>query len=304
MKKAFTLIELLVVIAIIAILAAILFPVFAQAREKARAISCLSNEKQMGTAFLMYAQDYDETFPQWNQSSWITDTDCNPNPNTGYLETPSDIWDAKLIPYVKNGNPDVKLRDKMDFSGVWHCPDGENGNKFRTYGTSYGFAFNLDDPDPNSKTNYCIREHMGLKIAEVDAPAKFIMVGETGADPTADLESPNANNGNGGLMNRPINFEGYAIFYGLPYGSAKDRERPYRHSGGANYVFNDGHAKWLKAEIAFPHPAPPTAPSAASVADKGAAYCATANFHLPSAAERTVYRQKAIDRGVDCTLSN
>jgi len=60
-KRGFTLIELLVVIAIIAILAAILFPVFAQAREKARAISCLSNCKQMGTAVLMYAQDYDES---------------------------------------------------------------------------------------------------------------------------------------------------------------------------------------------------------------------------------------------------
>src|ERR1051326_3061647 len=63
-NHAFTLIELLVVIAIIAILAAILFPVFAQAREKARQTSCLSNEKQMATATLMYVQDYDETFPQ------------------------------------------------------------------------------------------------------------------------------------------------------------------------------------------------------------------------------------------------
>src|SRR5438094_5368905 len=68
-KSAFTLIELLVVIAIIAILAAILFPVFAQAREKARAITCVSNARQMGTAAVMYAQDYDENYPgmwQWS----------------------------------------------------------------------------------------------------------------------------------------------------------------------------------------------------------------------------------------------
>ena len=62
-KKGFTLIELLVVIAIIAILAAILFPVFAQAREKARQTSCLSNMKQLGTATQLYMDDYDETFP-------------------------------------------------------------------------------------------------------------------------------------------------------------------------------------------------------------------------------------------------
>src|SRR5262249_13352058 len=65
-RRGFTLIELLVVIAIIAILAAILFPVFAQVREKARQSSCLSNQKQVALGVLMYAQDYDETFPQYD----------------------------------------------------------------------------------------------------------------------------------------------------------------------------------------------------------------------------------------------
>jgi len=91
-KNGFTLIELLVVIAIIAILAAILFHVFAQAREKARAISCVSNMKQLGTAVAMYVQDYDETFPMG--------TDCNWNYN----------WPFTTQPYVKSYD-------------VFRCPD-------------------------------------------------------------------------------------------------------------------------------------------------------------------------------------
>ncbi len=78
MRRGFTLIELLVVIAIIAILAAILFPVFAQAREKARTIVCTSNMKQMGLAFMMYCQDWDETYP------------------------PAHYWKSRLDPYMKN----------------------------------------------------------------------------------------------------------------------------------------------------------------------------------------------------------
>ena len=87
MKRGFTLIELLVVIAIIAILAAILFPVFARAREKARQASCTSNQKQIALGILMYAQDYDEAFPGFYQIARGTDW-------------PLLLWIDLVMPYV------------------------------------------------------------------------------------------------------------------------------------------------------------------------------------------------------------
>ncbi len=102
--NGFTLIELLVVIAIIAILAAILFPVFAQARESARKISCLSNIKQIGLANNMYLQDYDETFIM----SW----------------QPSGPWVYSLDPYIKSS---LDLTNWANTKGIWHCPSDGAG---------------------------------------------------------------------------------------------------------------------------------------------------------------------------------
>jgi len=97
-RKGFTLIELLVVIAIIAILAAILFPVFAKAREKARQITCASNLKQLGLGIAMYIQDYDENLPGGNDNNTTTPTaDVNG-------------WAAQIMPYLKS-------------NGILHCPD-------------------------------------------------------------------------------------------------------------------------------------------------------------------------------------
>ncbi len=121
MTRAFTLIELLVVIAIIAILAAILFPVFAKAREKARQASCTSNLKQIGLAQMMYAQDYDESLPN-------------------HTEVAGQDWPLMIVPYVKNGQifrcPSApfyghQLVDGSDLSYGYNC--GHIGNRSLAY---------------------------------------------------------------------------------------------------------------------------------------------------------------------------
>jgi prepilin-type N-terminal cleavage/methylation domain-containing protein/prepilin-type processing-associated H-X9-DG protein len=123
-RSGFTLIELLVVIAIIAILAAILFPVFAQAREKARTTSCLSNCKQIGTAVQMYAQDYDENLPY----SGVYGAN-HPLYKQGYLWG---FWAVLLDPYIKSRN-------------LWVCPSGKKtgeaivGPKTDQFVVNYGY---------------------------------------------------------------------------------------------------------------------------------------------------------------------
>jgi len=113
-KRAFTLIELLVVIAIISIIAAILFPVFAQAREKARQITCTSNEKQLSLGVLMYAQDNDETLPP--------------------VATPGNmmLWNDMINPYVKNTRVRV-------------CPSDPAANAVNSYGLNELAFVDLDD---------------------------------------------------------------------------------------------------------------------------------------------------------------
>jgi prepilin-type N-terminal cleavage/methylation domain-containing protein len=180
-RKAFTLIELLVVIAIIAILAAILFPVFAQARERGRAISCLSNTKQIGLGLMMYVQDYDETYP----AAQVQIPPINGGASRNFP------IDAQLAPYIKN-------------NGVWACPsdggpntatsslmwDGQydttkNGGKYSRRSFSYVIQINTREAgnklDPNTGLAQRTPTPLGYSVASVDAPADTVALTEVWA---------------------------------------------------------------------------------------------------------------------------
>ncbi len=128
-RRGFTLIELLVVIAIIAILAAILFPVFSQARAKARQTACMSNLKQLGLGFEMYSQDYDGLLPIWGYGDT---SDPDNGPSDGFYS-----WDTVLQPYLKNQQ-------------ILRCPDNPYDRDARGYAmTRYtGDAYGVDFPIP------------------------------------------------------------------------------------------------------------------------------------------------------------
>jgi prepilin-type N-terminal cleavage/methylation domain-containing protein len=145
-RRGFTLIELLVVIAIIAILAAILFPVFAHAREKARAATCLSNCKQIGLSMAMYLQDYDSTFP-------IQKRDAMKSMAVGGKEP---TFYDELLPYCKNG-------------GIWICPSGKADTGQRLAPPAMGYHMNGN-----------LITAMGLPEAAVAAPASCLLMREFG----------------------------------------------------------------------------------------------------------------------------
>jgi prepilin-type N-terminal cleavage/methylation domain-containing protein/prepilin-type processing-associated H-X9-DG protein len=172
-SSAFTLIELLVVIAIIAILAAILFPVFAQAREKARQTSCLSNLKQYSLATLMYVQDYDEAFPY---SAYLNNT-CNPaNP----FSVATFYW--AVVPYVKNDqitrcpSEDQAMNTQLLVGAP--CP---NTPPFTSYTVNHALFANGFIPNQAS-----------FRLVSVNRPAETIMTydGNTavGAQPNQQLQ--------------------------------------------------------------------------------------------------------------------
>jgi prepilin-type N-terminal cleavage/methylation domain-containing protein/prepilin-type processing-associated H-X9-DG protein len=244
LKRGFTLIELLVVIAIIAILAAILFPVFAQARESARTTSCLSNMKQIGLALRMYNQDYDEKFPNIRLYGGPTSATacCN------LCQT----WKNVVQPYIKN-------------KGVFGCPSNKSvtfkpGNKATLTPNGQGEGW-LYEPDSIMPISYAMNSTIQtwvpaswtdvtswvdmspLSDAKLTRPANTIAVGEVVWDDSdihagwVGLSTPNGVGGGGcdGGDNDPNQqtpgIMGHRGTY--PHGPAKV----------ANFTYWDGHAK-------------------------------------------------------------
>jgi prepilin-type N-terminal cleavage/methylation domain-containing protein/prepilin-type processing-associated H-X9-DG protein len=151
-KSAFTLIELLVVIAIIAILASILFPVFARARENARRSSCLSNTKQLGLGVMQYTQDYDEKLP----GSW----------NNAVPEDESLWWGNKIQPYIKS-------------SQLFFCPSDSkhtSSSPLNRWNTSYGWNYAFLDADIGTYAKG------GIALSAVYIPAETVMIADSNND--------------------------------------------------------------------------------------------------------------------------
>ncbi len=211
--KGFTLIELLVVIAIIAILAAILFPVFAQAREKARQSSCLSNMKQIGTAIQLYVDDYDETFlaGSWSARESINDS-------IGVTHTvPYKLW-----PYVKN-------------AGLFCCPSCPGRADVVKLG-NYGY------PSSSYAANGAVLSANGsaVTMATIARPSELLFLQEHNT--SGDI-SP----AKGYIFMNPYrdwqsNYTKVTCVGVLP---TWDGQNP--HNGGMNVTYVDGHAKYAKA---------------------------------------------------------
>jgi len=236
--KAFTLIELLVVIAIIAILAAILFPVFAQAREKARQTACLSNMKQIGIGMAMYTQDFDECFPGGYNSY---------GNGSG--------WAGQVYPYVKS-------------NAVFLCPDDVTPGDV----CSYGYNSNMMYLPGGTAPGY----PMGVQLSQLNAPSKtvalFEVVGNNSAGYTSVTQDKWCGLGCTGNSYSPAGTAWYSGPGGFSSGGlayATGYLRNYyvefqptaeaytsdfvptsgRHQNGGVYLLADCHAKFLTGTL-------------------------------------------------------
>lgn len=161
-RRAFTLIELLVVIAILAILAGMLFPVFARAREKARQASCLNNQRQLAQAILMYSGDYDEQLPRYSHGFGYRGV-------TGYLGADGPRWADMILPYTRN----VQILDCPSRGSHIKVFPGGLYLDVTTY--SYGYTTPTNNIRPDAAFGVA-----GRALAELTSPAETIMLADTG----------------------------------------------------------------------------------------------------------------------------
>ncbi|HZO90013.1 MAG TPA: prepilin-type N-terminal cleavage/methylation domain-containing protein [Chthonomonadaceae bacterium] len=214
-RRGFTLIELLVVIAIIAILAAILFPVFAQAREKARGIACLSNMRQLGIAFQMYFQDDDYAS--------IRDTDWS-------FDHYPYCWNGWLQPYVKNEQIFKCPSHGLPAAGSWESQPYDPNLEYRdkSYGISvYGAVVSI----PLQRDGEPIQPWM---VDSLKYPAERILLYEVVSN-LGDGWGDNA----------------WWVYNG-PYddpNSVETRRLAFRHTNGMNTLLFDGHAKFYNKDF-------------------------------------------------------
>ena len=223
-QQGFTLIELLVVIAIISILASILMPAFAQAREKARQTACLSNTKQLTTAFLMYTEDWDEAFPGASgnvDANYQVIPPCNTT-RTGDWVLPQLIVDDNQYGHTANCGragqpvPNGALYSYVKNMRVYVCPSDAYGDQ-KTL--SYAMNTNLSYSS----------------LAALQEPTNTILLVDEG--PTLDDGAFVVPDGT--IPNPPVKNQ-IGIFV---------QERPsVVHNGGANFAYSDGHSKWHRPE--------------------------------------------------------
>ncbi len=207
MKRGFTLIELLVVIAIIAILAAILFPVFAQARAKARQAACISNMKQFGLAMLMYVQDYDEMFPyrSWGHRYWLFLINSYVAGKPANFDKPAgNIFVCPNDPILHYISRSASRDITPEPARSWGLTLGADGRY--AYWASYSINEHITDEWP--------------ALAAWESPATSFLFLE-GND--SDIE--------GDEISDPD----------------RCTEFRFSHNNGANFCFVDGHVKWFRA---------------------------------------------------------
>lgn len=214
-QSAFTLVELLVVVAIIAILAAILFPVFGRARENARKSSCLSNLKQIGLAFLQYTQDYDEAYPL---SSYPSDNIS---------------WTAGAAPYMKSTQI---FRCSSDTSATWNAPASPPAQNY--YTTSY--LMNAWMAGTNKYT----------RQSAIQSTAQVVLLAEAKTDNALrDHFHPFY------WVNNDPDATFSAYMHNTTFDDAKNETKEFaltRHLDGFNVAYCDGHAKWTKWSMVWP----------------------------------------------------